>query len=69
METVTIELRFDFQDADKNEIILQAAREKARELLATAMMLKDKRDPQISFQSGNMFERNRELEIMTDVKE
>lgn len=66
MRTYTIELRADFQDDEKHDILLQAAREMARQLLATALMLKDKREPQISFSSGDMFERNKDLEILTE---
>lgn len=65
MRTYSIELKADFQDDEKHEILLQAAREKARELLAIALMLKDKREPQIAFQTGDMFERNKDLEILT----
>jgi hypothetical protein len=65
MRTYVIELRVDFQTDDKYDITTEAAREMARQLLATAMMLKDKRDPQISFSSGDMFEANKDLEIIT----
>ncbi len=65
MRTYTIELRADFQDEEKYDILMAAAREMARGMLATAMMLKDKREPQISLQSGDMFERNKDLEIIT----
>lgn len=65
MRTYTIELRADFQDVEKYDILMSAAREMARGMLATAMMLKDKREPQISLQSGDMFERNKDLEIIT----
>lgn len=66
MRTYTIELRADFVDEDKHEILLGMAREKARELLSYAILLKDKREPQISLQSGDMFEANKELVILSD---
>lgn len=65
MRTYTIELRADFQDESKYDIMMEAMREMARQALTTAIMLKDKRDPQISLQSGDMFERNKDLEIIT----
>lgn len=64
MRTYTIELRADFVEEGKHDILLAAAREKARELLGTALLLKDKREPQISLECGDMFERNKDLEIM-----
>lgn len=63
MRTITIELRVDFQEEEKYDIILEAVREGARTMLGTAVLLKDKRDPQISVQHGDMFERNKELEV------
>ena len=65
MQTITVEIRVDFQDEEKYKVMLEATRATARELLTTALMLKDKREPQISLQSGDMFERNKELEIMS----
>jgi hypothetical protein len=65
MKTYTIELRADFQDDEKHAVLLQAVRQSAREMLSTALLLKDKREPQISLQSGDMFERNSDLEIIT----
>jgi hypothetical protein len=65
MRTYTIELRCDFQDEEKYELVLEIVREKAREMLTTAIMLKDKRDPQISFSSGDMFETDKDLTILT----
>lgn len=65
MRTYIIELRADFQENDKYDLMLEAARATARELLATAMLLKDKRDPRISLQSGDMFEQDKDLEIFS----
>lgn len=66
MKTYTIELRADFVDDEKHDILLEAVREAARTMLTTAMMLKDKRDPQIALQAGDMFEKNKDLEILND---
>ena len=65
MRTYTIELRADFQEEEKYDILLEAARQMARELLGTALMLKDKREPQISLQTGDMFQRNDDLQILS----
>lgn len=69
MRTYTIELRADFQDEEKHDILLTAVREAAQTMLTTAMMLKDKRDPQISLQSGDMFVRNEDILLFDDSDE
>lgn len=66
MKTYTVELRADFVDDEKHDILLEAVREAARTMLTTAMMLKDKRDPQIALQAGDMFEKNSDLEIFNE---
>lgn len=64
IQTFIIEVRVDFEDESKNDIMATMARASARELLTTAMMLKDKaREPQVALQTGNMFETNKELLI------
>lgn len=65
MRTYTIELRADFVDDSKYDLLAIAAREMARQLLSTALLLKDKRDPQIAYSSGDMFSRDKDLEIIT----
>ena len=66
MRTYTIELRADFVDEDKHDILLEAVREAARTILTTAMMLKDKREPQIMLQTGDMFEKNGDIMIFEE---
>jgi hypothetical protein len=66
MRTYTIELRADYQTDDKHDVLLEAVREAARTVLATAMMLKDKRDPQISMQVGDMFNKDAEVQLFND---
>lgn len=68
MRTYTVELRADFIEDGKHDILLQAVREAARTMLATAMLLKDKRDPQIALQTGDMFETNKDLNVMDGVE-
>jgi hypothetical protein len=65
MRTYTIELRADFVDAEKYDLLMTAVRQAAREVLTTAVMLQDKRPPQVSLQSGDMFERNKDLQVLT----
>lgn len=65
MLTFEIQLRTEDIDEEKKAIIVEACREKARELYAMAFLLKEKRDPQIMFQTGDMFETNKDLEILS----
>lgn len=65
MLTFEIQLRTEDIDEEKKAIIVEACREKARELYAIAHLLKEKRDPQIMFQTGDMFETNKDLEILS----
>lgn len=65
MRTYTIELRCDFDSNDKYDAMLEAMRELARNTMATALMLKDKRDPQVAFKTSDMFSKDDNLEILT----
>ena len=67
MRTITIELRTRFADESKYDILTEAAREAARTILTTALMLKDtESDPQIMLQSGDMFERDNDLKLFNE---
>lgn len=66
MRTFLIEIRCDFQDDSKYDLMTTAAREAARGLLTHAILLKDKRDPNITLQSGDLFEGNKEIELITE---
>lgn len=66
MRTYTVELRADFVDEEKHDILLSAVREAARTMLATAMLLKDKRDPQIALQTGDMFQKNDDIMVFDE---
>lgn len=65
MRTYKIELRADFQDEEKYNLLLDMCRSAARELLGTALLLKDKRDPQMRLEMGDMFSRDENVEIIT----
>jgi len=67
LETFTIELRVDFNDASKNELVVQAMRMAAKHVLTTAMLLQDKRPPQIALMTSNLFERDREISLADDI--
>ena len=66
MRTYTIELRADFKDEQKFDILLEVVREAARTMISTAQLLKDSRDPSISLETGDMFMREKDLSILDD---
>lgn len=65
ISTYIIELRVEFADESKQNIVLDLVRQSARDLYAASQMLKDKREPQISLMTGDMFEKNEDLSILT----
>jgi hypothetical protein len=62
-ETITIEIRFDHADRSKDELLTQVCRTAAKQILTTAMLLQDRRTPQIVLMSSNMFEREKEISL------
>ena len=65
--TYKIELRMDFDDDKLHDLLTDVARDAARHMLATAMLLKDnKREPSIALEAGDMFLRDKELSILED---
>ncbi len=70
MKTITIELRVDFEleGRDSKEVaIVEAARQAAKHLYSTALLLQDKRKPQIVLMAGDMIEGDKEIELAEDV--
>lgn len=63
MRTFTIELRADFDNKEKYDMLLHAVREAAHRMLATATLLAEKRKPQIALQCGDMFEGTEAIEL------
>jgi len=61
----TVEIRVDFDDPSKNNIMLDDIRTKTKELLATARLLADKRKPDVAIQSDDMFEGREAIELFT----
>jgi hypothetical protein len=63
LKKYTIEIAVDFTDEGKHKVIVDAAREAARTLLTTAMMLQEKRPPKIALHSSDFFAGNDELTL------
>ena len=57
ISTYIIELRVEFADEEKYDHILEMTRQAARDLYTAATLLRDKREPEISLETGDMFER------------
>jgi hypothetical protein len=67
--TITIELRVDHDTANaktKDPIALKFARQCARELLTKAMMIQDRRAPQIMVSDGDFFSETKDVAIFGD---
>jgi hypothetical protein len=56
-----IEIAVDYTEEGKHEIIVNAARDAARTLLTTAMMMQEKRAPKVVLQSSDYFMGNEDL--------
>jgi hypothetical protein len=66
---ITIELRVDFDTANqkaKNPAILKMAQQSARELLTRAMMIQDRRAPEIMVSDGDFFSETKDVAIFGD---
>ena len=64
MQTITIELRIDFDTANKRikePLMLDAAKELCHQLVTQAMLLKDSRSPQIKLECGDLFATTEEI--------
>lgn len=66
ISTYIIELRVEFADEEKYDHILEMTRQAARDLYTAATLLKDKREPQISLETGDMFQTNKDLTILSE---
>jgi hypothetical protein len=64
-----IELKVDFDDEAKHPLIQKAVVRKAKELLATAMLLRDRRDPQVAVSNESVFIPQAEIELAESEKE
>ena len=64
MQTITIELRIDFDTANKKikePLMLDIVKEHAEQIVTQAMMLKDSRSPQIRLECGDFFATTEEI--------
>lgn len=65
-KTFVIELRVDHDmpTEEKDKVVQDAVMMAAKQLLATAMLVQDKRKPQIAVQAGDMFAKNEDVELL-----
>ena len=68
MRTFKIELRVDDADKEKVKLIEQAAKVAAKHLLTTALLLADKRKPQIVLHSDDLFATEEEISLADDLE-
>lgn len=59
----TIQLRVNFDDKEKEEVLVDAVRRAAKSLFTAANLVADGRQPQIVIASGDMFEGEREIAL------
>jgi hypothetical protein len=64
--TFTLELRMDLEGGEQRAIINEALRNAAQMLYAQAVMLSNKRPPQIALRSDNSFEGTDVLDLHVD---
>jgi hypothetical protein len=67
MKSYTIELRCDDDTAEKDEIILTAAKVAAKHLFTMACLIAGKRKPQISLRTSDMFVAESEISLAEDI--
>ena len=63
----TIELRVDFSDQDKNDVMKRAVQEAARHMYAKAELLSDGQKPRIALFADDFFHGHEEIAAMDDV--
>jgi hypothetical protein len=68
MRTYMIELRVDFEDKEKEEIMLTACKAAAKHVFTTAVLIADKRKPQIALQSGDHFAPAEDIMLADDLE-
>lgn len=62
-KTYTIELKVNFTEEGKHDVMREALRDAARTVLTTAMMLADKGKPQVALHSSDFFYGNEALTL------
>ena len=64
-----IEIKVDFDDENKHPVFEKAVKREAKVLLATAMLLRDKRDPQLAVSNEGVFIPREQIEMAEDEEE
>lgn len=67
MRTYKIELRVDFLDKDKFKHLEAAAKTAAKHLYTQALLLQDKRAPQIALEGSDFFSSTEEISLADDI--
>ena len=67
MRTITIELRVDYSDRSKDEVIIAAAKMAAKHIYTSALLISDKRKPTIALHSGDFFSGTEEISLADDI--
>ena len=65
-KTYRIELKIDFNDDSNHEIILGIAKQYARDLLGSAMLLQDGRPPAVALMTDDTFVGSDEISILPE---
>ena len=63
----TVELRVDYADNEKNEVMRAALQHAARHVYATAVLLADGIKPQVAVFSDDFFSGHEEIKLLDDV--
>ncbi len=69
MKTFTIELRVDYSDEEKNDVIKEAIKVAAKHVYTTALLISEKRKPQVAVHSSDFFAGTEEIELADDLPE
>ena len=64
--TWTIEIRADFDDKSKQTLLLNDIKQHVKEINATALLLADRRQPQISFSTSDMFVGSEKIDLFVE---
>lgn len=65
-KTYRIEVKIDFNDDTRHEALLQVAKQYARDMLASAMLLQDGRKPSVALITDDTFVGNEEINILEE---
>lgn len=68
-KTYRIELKIDFNDDANHEVMLGIARQYARDLLGSAMLLQDGRKPAVALITDDSFHGVDEIDLLEESKE